>query len=73
MSERKYHSICGGHLVTKDPPLGWLTFAATIPTHTFVPGVHLSDADTVLPIRDGLLKLKAFPVEFGGFGHAIAE
>jgi hypothetical protein len=50
-----------------------LTFAATIPTHTFVPGVHLSDADTVLPIRDGLLKLKAFPVEFGGFGHAIAE
>jgi hypothetical protein len=27
----------------------------------------------VLPMRDGLPKLKDFPAEFGGSGEAIAE
>jgi hypothetical protein len=27
----------------------------------------------VLPIRDGLPKLKDFPAEFGGSGEAMAE
>jgi hypothetical protein len=30
-------------------------------------------AETVLPMRDGLPKLKDFPAEFGGSGEAIAE
>jgi hypothetical protein len=56
------------------PPLGLVdVFAATLPSLTFVPGVHVNYAETVLPMRDGLPKLKDFPAEFGGSGEAIAE
>ena len=48
-------------------------FAATIPTLPFTPGVHVNYAETVLPMRDGLPKLKDFPAEFGGSGESIAE
>jgi len=37
------------------------------------PGVHINYAETVLPMRDGLPKLKDFPAEFGGSGEEIAE
>ena len=40
-------------------------FAAIIPDLLFVPQVHLHYAGTALPMRDGLLKLKDFPSEFG--------
>jgi hypothetical protein len=48
-------------------------YAATIPTLAFVPGAHVNYAETVLPMRDGLPKLKDFPAEFGGSGETIAE
>jgi hypothetical protein len=48
-------------------------FAATIPTLAFAPGVHVNYAETVLPMRDGLPKLKDFPAEFGGSGEVVAE
>jgi hypothetical protein len=48
-------------------------FAATIPTLTFTPSVHVNYAETVLPMRDGLPKLKDFPAEFGGSGEVIEE
>jgi hypothetical protein len=48
-------------------------FGAMLPTLKFKPGVHINYADTVLPMRDGLPKLKDFPAEFGGSGEAIAE
>lgn len=48
-------------------------FAATLPTLAFVPGVHINYAETVLPMKDGLPKLKDFPAEFGGSGEAVAE
>jgi hypothetical protein len=74
LSERKYCSKCGGHLVTNHPPLGLVdVFAATIPTLRFAPGVHVNYAETVLPMKDGLPKLKDFPKEFGGSGEAIPE
>ena len=74
LSERKYCKKCGGHLMTNHPPLGLVdVFAATIPTLAFAPGVHVNYAETVLPMRDGLPKLKDFPAEFGGSGEAIAE
>ena len=73
-SERQYCAKCGGHLMTNHPPLGLVdVFAATLPTLNFVPGVHIYYAETVLPMRDGLTKLKDFPAEFGGSGEAIAE
>ena len=37
----------------------------------FVPGVHVNYAETVLPMRDGLPKLKDFPAEFGGSGKSF--
>jgi hypothetical protein len=48
-------------------------FAATIPDLMFLPQVHVNYAETVLPMRDGLPKLKDFPAEFGGSGDVIAE
>ena len=74
MSERKYCSKCGGHLMANHPPLKLVdVFAATIPTLEFAPGVHVNYAETVLRMKDGLPKLKDFPAEFGGSGEAIAE
>ena len=48
-------------------------FTATIPTLDFKPGVHVNYAETVLPMRDGLPKLKDFPAEFGGSGEMVAQ
>jgi hypothetical protein len=74
MSQRKYCSKCGGHLMTDHPPLGLVdVFAATLPSLIFAPAVHVNYAETVLPMRDGLPKLKDFPAEFGGSGETMAE
>jgi len=35
--------------------------------------VHVNYAETVLPMRDGLPKLKDFPAELGGSGEHVAE
>jgi hypothetical protein len=74
LSQRKYCKKCGGHLMTNHPPLKLVdVFAATIPTLAFAPGVHVNYAETVLPMRDGLPKLKDFPKEFGGTGETVLE
>ena len=74
LSERKYCAKCGGHLMTNHPPLNMIdVFAATLPTLAFAPGVHVNYAETVLPMKDGLPKLKDFPKEFGGSGEAVPE
>ena len=74
MSERQYCSQCGGHLMARHPPLGLVdVFAATLPSLPFTPGVHVNYAETVLPMKDGLPKLKDFPAEFGGSGEMVAE
>jgi len=73
-SQRQYCAKCGGHLMTLHPTLGLVdVFAATLPTLAFAPGVHVNYAETVLPMRDGLPKLKDFPAEFGGSGETMAE
>jgi hypothetical protein len=60
--------------MTTHPPLGLVdVFAATIPELDFRPGVHVNYAETVLPMRDGLPKLKDFPSEFGGSGETVME
>lgn len=74
LSQRKYCRKCGGHLMTNHPPLGLIdVYAATLPTLAFAPGVHVNYAETVLPMRDGLPKLRDFPAEFGGSGETVAE
>lgn len=74
LSQRQYCKNCGGHLMTGHQPLGLVdVFAATIPTLDFVPAVHVNYAETVLPMKDGLPKLRDFPAELGGSGEAVAE
>jgi hypothetical protein len=74
MSQRQYCAKCGGHLMNRHAPLGLVdVFAATLPTLAFQPMVHVNYAETVLPMRDGLPKLKDFPAEFGGSGEMMAE
>src|SRR5271166_5600433 len=67
MSQRQYCRTCGGHIMTSHPTLGMIdVYAATLPTLNFGPALHVNYAETVLPIRDGLPKLRDFPAEFGG-------
>ena len=73
-SQRQYCKRCGGHLMTDPPQLGLVdVYAATIPTMEFVPAVHVNYAETVLPMKDGLPKLRDFPAELGGSGDVIPE
>ncbi|RKK03127.1 GFA family protein [Pseudoroseomonas wenyumeiae] len=74
MSERQFCKLCGGHLMARHPPLQIIdVFAATIPDLPFVPAVHLNYAETVLPMRDGLPKMRDFPAEVGGSGETVPE
>ena len=74
MSDRQFCTKCGGHLMTDHPTLGLTdVYAATIPSIKFTPGVHVNYAETVLRMKDGLPKLKDFPVELGGSGVALPE
>lgn len=73
-SRRKYCAKCGGHLMNEHPPAGVIdVYAATIPDLKFVPSVHVNYTETVLPMRDGLPKMKDFPAEIGGSGEMVAE
>jgi len=73
-SDRQWCTACGGHLMTDHPPWGVVdVYAATIPTYPFEPGVHVNYASTVLPMKDGLPKLKDFPAELGGTGESVPE
>ena len=73
-SFRKWCLACGGHVFTEHP--GWgLTdvYAASIPAFAFKPGVHVNYQESVLPLKDGIPKMKDLPKEMGGSGVAVAE
>ena len=73
-SDRQYCTRCGGHVMTHHPPLGLTdVYAAMTPDIEFKPGVHVNYAETVLPMKDGLPKLRDFPKEFGGTGETMPE
>jgi hypothetical protein len=73
-SDRQFCKQCGGHLLTNHPGLGLTdVYAATIPSLTFVPEVHVNYAETVLRMQDGLPKLRDFPAELGGSGQSVPE
>jgi hypothetical protein len=73
-SERQYCRKCGGHLMTVHPGFGLIdVFSATLPELPFKAAVHVNYAETVLPMKDGLPKLKDFPAELGGSGEMVAE
>ena len=73
-SERQWCTKCGGHLMTNHPPFNLIdVYAATIPSLKFEPALHVNYAETVLPMKDGLPKLKDFPKELGGSGETLPE
>jgi hypothetical protein len=74
LSQRKYCTQCGGHIMTGHEPISLVdVYAATIPDLEFKPALHVNYAETVLPMRDGLPKLKDFPAELGGSGESVPE
>lgn len=58
-----------------DHPVAGFTdiYAAVLPTLDFQPAVHVNYESTVLPVKDGLPKLKDFPAEMGGSGETLPE
>ena len=73
-SDRQFCTKCGGHLLTHHPVWGITdVYAATLPNMAFQPGVHVNYAETVLPMKDGLPKMKDFPSELGGSGQTVPE
>jgi hypothetical protein len=74
MSDRHFCTRCGGHVMTRHPSLGLTDVrAAALPSITFRPVVHLNYGEAVLPMRDGLPKLKDFPAAVGGSGALLPE
>jgi hypothetical protein len=73
-STRKWCKICGGHILTHHPEMGLTdVYAASIPTLDFQPGVHVHYKETVLPMKDGLPKMRDMPAEAGGSGETLPE
>ncbi len=73
-SYRKWCKTCGGHLFTEHPGMGLVdVYAAVIPKLPFKAGVHVNYQESVLPIRDGVTKLKDMPKEMGGSGASLPE
>lgn len=73
-SNRRWCTVCGGHVLTEHPSMGLTdVYAAVLPEFPFKPGVHVHYQETVLRIHDGLTKLKDVPAELGGSGTQINE
>ena len=73
-SQRKSCRACGGHLCNDHPVWGLIdVYAAILPELPFRPGFHVNYAETVLPMKDGLPKLKDYPAEMGGSGAIVPE
>jgi hypothetical protein len=74
MSERRFCTKCGGHIMVEHPTLGLVDVRTGIlPSFAFKPAIHLNYEETVLPMKDGLPKFKDFPASVGGSGETIPE
>jgi hypothetical protein len=74
ISERGYCTKCGGHIIVEHPTLGLMDVRiGALRNFPFKPKVHLNYAETILPMRDGLPKLKDFPAEIGVSGETLPE
>jgi hypothetical protein len=73
-SYRKFCTVCGGHVMTEHPPWSLIdVYAATIPTYKHQPQLHVHYQESVLPMKDGLPKMRDIPKEMGGSGQTMAE
>jgi hypothetical protein len=74
ISDRRYCMECGAHVMIDHPELGLIDVRSAIPaTIQFKPTVHLNYSEAVLPVKDGLRKLRDFPKEIGGTGQTMPE
>ena len=74
ISDRRYCTKCGGHVMLDHPTLGLTDVRlGALRNFPFKPTVHLNYAETVLPMRDALPKLKDFPAAIGGSGETLPE
>ena len=73
MSDRRYCTKCGGHVMIDHPTLGLADVRAPLSDFVFKPTVHLNYEEAVLPMRDGLPKLRDFPEAIGGTGQTLPE
>jgi hypothetical protein len=73
-SVRRYCTQCGGNVMVDHAGIGMIDVpAGVLPTLAFKPAVHLNYEETVLPMKDGLPKLRDFPAEVGGSGETMPE
>lgn len=73
-SIRKWCKVCGGHVLTEHPKWSLIdVYAAVLPGLPFKPALHVHYQETVLPMHDGLPKLKDLPKEFGGSGELLPD
>jgi hypothetical protein len=73
-SDRQFCRKCGGHVMTLHPGFGLVdVYAAILPGLRFNPALHVNYAESVLPMKDGLPKLRDFPAELGGSGETMPE
>jgi len=74
ISDRRYCTKCGSHISVDHPTLGLIDVRiGALRNFPFKPKVHLNYSETILPMKDGLLKLKDFPVEIGGSDETLPE
>jgi hypothetical protein len=73
-SYRKWCKTCGGHILSEHPGMHLTdVYAAVIPDLPFKAGVHVHYQESVLPLKDGVTKLKDLPKEMGGSGASVDE
>jgi len=73
-SDRQHCQRCGGQVLIQHPTIGLAdVHSAMLPDFDFRPSMHVNYQETVLPIKDGLPKLKDMPAEIGGSGEQIPE
>jgi len=74
ISDRRYCTKCGDHVMVEHRTLDLVDVRiGALPNFPFKPAVHLNYQETVLPLRDGLPKLRDFPSAIGGSGETMPE
>jgi hypothetical protein len=74
ISDRGYCTKCGGRIIVEHPTPGLIDVRiGALPNFPFKPTVHLNYAETILPMQDGLPKLRDFPTAIGGSGETLSE
>jgi hypothetical protein len=73
-SDRQHCTVCGGQVLIDHPTINMVdVHASTIPQFPFAPQLHVNYQEHVLPVRDGLPKMKDMPADLGGSGETMAE